>query len=425
MLTALGFTLLAVGVLASIALHELGHLIPAKRGGVKCTQYMIGFGPTLWSRTRGETEYGVKAIPLGGYVRMIGMFPPKADGTQRASTTGFFGNIMDEARRTSAEEVEPGQEHRAFYTKSVRRKLLVMFGGPSVNLVLAILLFTLAFTVVGVPQFSDTSKVGAFSQCQLPLDSKRTECEPGDAPAPAVQAGLKVGDSIESINGVAVTQWQQVPDLVRASGGQPVQMLVRGSDGAQRNLSVTPVMQRDGTGQVRPMVGISPAVDMVPMPVAQVPGQIFDLVKRTTVAVLSVPQRMVGVWHAAFSDQERDPNGPIGMLGAARLGGEIADDNAMALRMKTSSFISLLASINLALFVFNMVPLPPLDGGHIAGALWEGARRQLARLRKRPDPGYVDVVKLLPVAYTVATLLIAMSVLLLYADVVNPLRLGG
>ena len=130
----LGVLFMATGIAVSIALHEVGHLVPAKRFGVRVTQYMVGFGPTMWSRRRGETEYGVKAIPLGGYIRMIGMFPPrKGDdpGTVRVSSTGRFSQLVDEARAASLEEVRPGDENRVFYKLSVPKKVIVMLGGPT------------------------------------------------------------------------------------------------------------------------------------------------------------------------------------------------------------------------------------------------------------------------------------------------------
>ncbi|MGL5860966.1 MAG: site-2 protease family protein, partial [Phycicoccus sp.] len=134
---ALGVLFMAVGIAGSIALHEVGHLVPAKRFGVRVTQYMVGFGPTVWSRRRGETEYGVKAIPLGGYIRMIGMFPPRpgeSPGTVRASSTGRFSQLVDEARAATLEEVRPGDENRVFYKLSVPKKLAIMLGGPVMNL---------------------------------------------------------------------------------------------------------------------------------------------------------------------------------------------------------------------------------------------------------------------------------------------------
>ena len=127
---------------------------------------MIGFGPTIWSRRRGETEYGVKAIPLGGYIRMIGMFPPKpgADPTQlRASSTGRFSQLMDQARQDSLEEVGPGDEHRVFYKLSVPKKLVIMLGGPTMNLLIAVVLVTGVTTLYGANQL--TPRISSVSQC--------------------------------------------------------------------------------------------------------------------------------------------------------------------------------------------------------------------------------------------------------------------
>jgi membrane-associated protease RseP (regulator of RpoE activity) len=133
--------------------------------------------------------------------------------------------------------------------------------------------------------------------------------------------------------------------------------------------------------------------------------------------------------HAAFGGGQRDPNGPIGVVGVTRVAGEIASSHDIEFvqgpRARISFLLSLLASLNLALFVFNLIPLLPLDGGHVAGALYEGARRAVARLRRRPDPGPTDVARLLPIAYAVSSVLVVMSVLLIYADVVNPVRIGG
>jgi membrane-associated protease RseP (regulator of RpoE activity) len=140
--------------------------------------------------------------------------------------------------------------------------------------------------------------------------------------------------------------------------------------------------------------------------------------------VISIPERMVGVWDAAFGDGEREVDGPIGIVGAGRIGGEIATlDVGVADRV--ASFVLLLASFNMAIALFNLIPLLPLDGGHAAGAIWEGVKRGWARVSGGPTPRPVDVAKALPLAYGVATLLIGMSVLLLYADIVNPVRLPG
>ena len=141
------------------------------------------------------------------------------------------------------------------------------------------------------------------------------------------------------------------------------------------------------------------------------------------------PEKLGGGAEAAFGSGERDPEGPISVVGVGRVAGEVANADTAGIEggtmAKFVTLVGLIASLNLALFVFNLIPLLPLDGGHVAGALWEGTKRQWARLRGRPDPGYVDVAKALPVAYTVSMVILAMSLLLIYADIVKPIDLGG
>src|SRR5918992_2020074 len=133
---AIGFFAL---VMASIALHEIGHLVPGKLFDVKTTQYFVGFGRTLWSRRKGETEYGVKMIPLGGYVRFVGMYPPSKNrpGQVRAARTGIFQAMADNARAAEWEAIRPSDDGRLFYQKKSWQKLIIMAGGPVMNLLLA------------------------------------------------------------------------------------------------------------------------------------------------------------------------------------------------------------------------------------------------------------------------------------------------
>jgi len=137
----LGVVLFALGVIASIALHEVGHMYPAKKFGVKVTQYFVGFGNTVWSKKVGETEYGIKSIPLGGYVKIVGMLPPDKDGHLRESNTGMFTQLIADARAAEAEHVEEGDEDRLFYKMAWWKKVIVMAGGPTVNLLIAFFLF--------------------------------------------------------------------------------------------------------------------------------------------------------------------------------------------------------------------------------------------------------------------------------------------
>ncbi len=440
-----GVLVVALGVGLSIGLHEIGHLVPAKRFGVKVTQYMVGFGPTIWSRTRGETEYGIKAVPLGGYIRMIGMFPPKPgdDPTRlRASSTGRFSQLMDQARQDSMDEVGPGDEHRVFYRLSVPKKVIVMLGGPTMNLVIAFVLFGGLLTLYGIPTATPLiSSVAACVPTTAPTATNpQPACAPGDPASPATQAGLQAGDRIVSVNGTRVTAWDQVTPLIRAAagstlsldvdrGGQqvalqaPIAALNRAayvdSDKVKVDAAGTVVTERVG------YLGATPTAEQVKGTPAQVPGFVWNVFTQTASVVVNVPQKMVGVVQAAFGSGERDRNGPISVVGVGRAGGEIAaaDLGADGTLAKIMTLLSLIASLNMALFVFNLIPLLPLDGGHVAGALWEGLKRHGARILGKADPGHVDVAKALPIAYTMALVLISMSALLIYADIVKPIKL--
>jgi membrane-associated protease RseP (regulator of RpoE activity) len=447
----LGVLFVAIGVSMSIALHEIGHLLPAKKFGVKVTQYMVGFGPTMWSRKRGETEYGVKAVPLGGYIRMIGMFPPRAGADPsmlRGSSTGRFSQLMDQAREDSMEQVKPGDEDRVFYKLSAPRKLVVMLGGPTMNLVIAVVLLTGIFTLYGMEQI--TSRVSAVSQCVQTVQTVPASgaapatCSPSDPQAPANLARILPGDRIISMAGKPVSRWDDVRALIRPNGGRQINVVVE-RDGQRLDLKATPILNNvprfdaEGNTVAGPdgkaltdrvgFMGMSGSAEIVRQPLTAVPALIGDQIARTAGMVLRIPEKMVGISKAAFGDGARDPNGPLSVVGVGRIAGEVSDGQIKGLAdtgaVKFVILLSLIASLNIALFVFNLIPLLPLDGGHAAGALWEGLKRQVARLRGRPNPGYVDVAKALPVAYAVSVALIGMSVLLIYADVVNPIKLGG
>jgi membrane-associated protease RseP (regulator of RpoE activity) len=463
-LVSLGVLAFAAGLLFSIALHELGHLSFAKAFRVKTTQYMVGFGPTLWSRRRGETEYGIKAIPLGGYIRMVGMFPP-AQGEDahhlRRVSTSPWGAMVEDTRAAMYEEVKDEEQDRVFYRKPWWQKVLIMLAGPFMNLLIAAVCFTALLTGFGVPTY--TPLVRSVSEC-APIDSAQREadaaravagiadsaaaqrefdrltaCRAADPVSPAARAGVLPGDRIVAFAGTPVQAWEQVQGLIRERGAGPVDLVV---ERAGERISLTadlvererPVLTDAGDAggadgadgavatETVSFLGVGPTQERVTLPVTAVPGELAGFIGQVGKAVVAIPSKVPGLV-SAIGGAERDVNGPQGIVGVGRLSAEVAVA-PRPVADRVAFLISILASLNMSLFLFNLVPLLPLDGGHVAGALYEQARRVTARLLRRPDPGFFDTAKLMPAAYVFASVLIVFTVLVFVADVVNPIRLA-
>ncbi len=437
LLFTLGVLVVFVGLMLSIALHEWGHFFPAKKFGVYISQFMIGFGPTIFSKKRGETEFGFKAIPLGGYVAMAGMYAPKNPGdAPQTATTGFLDRVVgDEAPRDPLPD-EPDVTARSFYQLPLYKRITIMLGGPIMNLFIAIVLYAVVLMGFGVPGLS--LRVGSVSECVVPASETRSECLPDDLAAPGAAAGLLPGDLIVSVNGVAMDDWLSVTEVIRASPGKPVLLGIDRS-GEILSLSVTPLLSEryafDDSGQVlvdaegNPIieyvgfVGIGSAVENQAQPITAVLPAVWDNVVGVVRVILTLPQRLVDVAEAAFGPAERDPNGPLSVVGVGRIAGEIASVDSLAVSDRIASLIGILASLNVALFVFNLVPLLPLDGGHVAVGIVDELRRKLYRVQGKADPGPIDAKKLIPVTLVVVVMLASMSLLLMYADIVNPIRL--
>ncbi|HOW01850.1 MAG TPA: site-2 protease family protein [Rhodoglobus sp.] len=431
LLYILGILIIVVGLALSIGLHELGHLIPAKRFGVRVGQYMIGFGPTIFSRMKGETEYGLKAIPLGGYISMSGMYAPAHEGGRgRTATTSMFETLVQDD--TKADD----DEGRTFFQLPVFKRVIIMLGGPVMNLLIAVVLYTVILCGFGIAQ--TTTTIGSVSQCVVAASSQSQECTSADPVAPGVEAGIKPGDRIVSMNGQAIGTWDDATAIIRASAGKSIDIVVDRA-GAEVALTATPLLTEryvyDDKGapvkgadgkQVTEEVGflgIGSATAIVQQPVTAVLPTVGDRVVGIISVITQLPQRLVEVAVAAFGPGDRDPNGLIGVVGVGRLAGEITSMSDIPIASRAAGIIEVVASLNIALFVFNLIPLVPLDGGHIAIALIDGIRRFFARIFKRPEPGPIDATRILPVTLVVTVLLGAMTLLLVYADIVKPITL--
>jgi membrane-associated protease RseP (regulator of RpoE activity) len=440
-----GVVIFVLAILASIGLHELGHMIPAKAFGGKVTQYFIGFGPTIWSRQKGETEYGIKAIPLGGYVKIVGMLPPDKehagkveyddDGnrvvTVRKSNTGLFAQLISDARAAEWETITAEDEHRLFYRMPWWKKVVVMAGGPTVNILIAFVIFAGLFATYGNPGdeviHPTVSKVEA---CVVPAAEDGRVCTSADPVSPAYQAGLKPGDRFVSFNGTPVHDWTDMQNLIRSNrNGAATIVVERG--GRQVTLETNTMVTPRPTDEKHPteltpvgFLGVSPTVSYTTGGPLYTVQQMGGLAKESGQALATLPVKVWGVAEAIAGVKPRDRNSPVSVVGGGRLAGEAASAQDFPLQDKLVSLLGLVAGFNFFIGLFNFVPLLPLDGGHIAGALWEAVRRGFARLRRRPDPGYVDVAKLLPVAYVVASFLLVMGVVLIVGDLVVPVQVS-
>lgn len=411
-------------IMASIALHEVGHMVPAKLFGVRVPRYFVGFGPTIRSWRRGDTEYGFKWVPLGGFVELAGMYPP-APGSAQAQ--GRLARNIEKARAKTWKDIGPDDidSGRLFYQKPTWQKLIIMAGGPAMNLLIAFLLMLAVTGLYGAVRPQTT--VAAVEPCII-TDTTRTECAPTDPISPAAAAGMQPGDRIVTFNGTTITGHQQLADLIRDNGDRAADITVL-RDGQTVHLTpvhtvvaaVTDPLDASHTVQAG-FLGFSPEKELVRGGPGDVIADMWNISVQTFVALAQFP---VKVWHVAVgmvTGQPRSVHDPISIIGASSIAGQVAASGQVTAADKAAVFANLLASVNLFLALFNFLPLPPLDGGHIAGALYEWVRRRVAKLTGRTYT-YFDTTRLLPVANVMALLLLVAGVVLIVADIVTPLTL--
>lgn len=420
-----GILIFAFGILFSIGLHEIGHLLPAKKFGVRVPTYMVGFGPTIWSKVKGETEYGIKLLPFGGYIRMIGMYPPSRKVIEDPEKLGRLGNLIEEARKETLSEISPADENRVFYKLSVPKKLTVMFGGPFMNLVIATVLFFVTLSGIGIsaPSTTLSNVTACVPTADNPTGIASTDGSCGDGvKGAAYAAGIQAGDTLKSIDGIPIASWDDVSGALAGKVGQVVPVVVERA-GSEVTLTPTVGEIEDTPGAPRAFLGISPATYMEKMPASQVPAEMWDFTVLSVQGLISFPAQVFNLGQDLFTDAPRDIEGPVSVIGVGRISGQVTGADAISNLDKVSILLMLLASLNLFLFLFNLVPVLPLDGGHIAGALYEGARKVFAKVFGRPNPGPVDTAKMLPVAYVASLILLSMALVVMLADIIKPLNL--
>ena len=377
----LGILAFVIALLLSVMIHEFGHYLTAKRYGMKVSEFFIGFGRRIWSQQRGETEFGVKAIPAGGYCKIEGMTP--------------------------GDEMPIGQEDRAFYRASSGKKLIVLGAGSFLHFVIGYLLLFTLFAGIGTTQV-------------LPIIGEVME---GTA---AQSAGIMVGDEVTSINGKPVTNWYEDVNAIRESQGKELTLGIN-RDGEDLIISATPKLETID-GKERYLLGVINETGLARSGVLTSLKNAGIVTKHFLVesikSLVKLPSQVPALWGQTVSGQERDVNGLVGVVGVARVSGQAISSDDLNTMERFGTFILIIASLNIFVGLFNLLPILPLDGGHMAVAIADEVRALFARLRRRPRPAAIDVTVLTPITMVVFVILVALTLLLLVADIVNPVILN-
>ena len=375
----LGILAFAIALLLSVMVHEFGHYITAKRFDMKVTEFFLGFGKRIWSFRRGETEFGIKAIPAGGYCRIEGMTP--------------------------RDQMPAGEEERAFFSASSLRKLIVLGAGSFAHFLIGfILIFSIFFGVGFNALIPNIAKVSPDSA--------------------AAASGFQVGDEILAIDGVDVKHWSRDSLKIAQSDGQQLTFTVKRKT-EQLVITATPTYL---TSEKRYVLGIVTKVGIKREGFVQASKDATSasatLIRESVKALIALPTKVPQLIRQTFGHEKRDPNGLVGIVGAARVSGDAVSSNKLSNTERIGTFILLIASLNIFVGLFNLLPLLPLDGGHMAVAIADEIRAFFARLRGKPRPAGIDVNVLTPITMGVFAVLAVLTVILLIADIFNPVSLN-
>ena len=378
-------------------------MFTARAFGMRVRRFFVGFGPTLWSVKRGGTEYGVAALPFGGFCDIAGM--------------------------TAMDPVTEEEAPHAMVKKPAWQRIAVLSGGIVMNILIGVVIIFGVAVSSGIrnPYADFTPKVGQVVCVADQVDEKTlAECS---GPGPAGQAGVRVGDTLVAVDDEPIETFADLRTYVAQRPGETVALEVeRGGSSQSIDVPVARVERIDPSTGERIDVGAvgiaaAPVKDAVKQfgPVEAVPATAKftgQMLRASVDGLMAFPGKIPGVVASIFGG-ERDIEGPISVIGASRTGGELVE------RDQWPAFWMMLASLNFFLALFNLVPLPPLDGGHIAVVIYEKIRNALRRLRGLPPVGPANYEKLMPLTYFMAALLLVVGVLVMAADVVNPVNLFG
>ncbi|AKK27114.1 RIP metalloprotease [Mycobacterium sp. EPa45] len=410
MMFVIGIALFALCILISVALHECGHMWVARATGMKVRRYFVGFGPTLWSTHRpnklGSTEYGVKAVPLGGFCDIAGM--------------------------TSVEELTPVERPYAMFKQDTWKRVAVLFAGPAMNFIIGLVLIYGIAVVWGLPNLhAPTTAVVGETSCVAPQVSKDklADCA---GPGPAALAGIKPGDVVLKVGGTEVKNFDEMVAAVRKAAGPTPFVVQRTENGATREFTTTVdvtatqrlVAKEKGAEPVPTNVG-AVGIAAATFPPAQynvltaIPATFTftgDLTVELGKSLAKIPTKVGALVHS-IGGGERDPETPISVVGASIIGGDTVDHGLWV------AFWFFLAQLNFVLGAINLVPLLPFDGGHIAIAVFEKIRNLVRSARGKVAAAPVNYLKLMPATYVILVVVVGYMLLTVTADLVNPIRL--